>query len=121
MTLLELMVEARKSVARAEGHSACSYLCLALDSFYTDDETRKQVDLLIKWIRMQLAGCYTFEGYFNLGDQYLRHERLQWIDAMIQHLKLNDELNEKTLSADILGSMVMSGELPKPNVQYYTL
>lgn len=120
MTLLELMIEARKTVAKADISHAHTYLCVALESFGTDDETQEKIDLLKRWIRMQLAGCYTLEGYFNSHDVHLRHERLLWIDAMIQHLKLNDELNEKTLAADILGSMVMSGELPRPSVQDYS-
>lgn len=122
LSLLELMIEARKLVVKADTSHAHTYLCLALESFdasvpNTDDETQEKIDLLIRWIRMQLGGCYTFESYFDSHYQHLRYERLQWIDAMIQHLRLNDELNEKTLDADILGSMVMSGELFGPAIR----
>lgn len=112
---LDTLIEARELVAKASlDHSHC-YLCLALESLDPTADN-KSVDLLINWIRMQLGNCYTFESYF-CSDEHMYHDRLKWIDGMIQHLRINEDarsndLNGRTFDANILGSMVMSGELP---------
>ena len=110
MSPLETLIEARRIVSKSSlEHSHC-YLCLALESLDPDFDN-EAVHLLINWVRMQLGNCYTFEAYFD-SDEHMYHDRLKWIDGMIQHLKINEEVNERTFDANILGSMVMSGELP---------
>lgn len=112
---LDTLIEARKLVAKASVDKPHSYLCLALESLDPDFDN-ESVHLLISWINMQLGNCYTFEAYFD-SNEHMYHDRLKWIDGMIQHLRINEDarsndLNERTFDANILGSMVMSGELP---------